>query len=124
MIVKIKWFCNLLIVRGILIYPLAIVNTHKDKLLRKHELIHFIQACYTGLWLWYIPYLYYHIKYGYRGNPYEVEAYVNQHNKQYYPTPLSHRRYVGKIYKRDYFRYDEDGWPVAIPKSDRIYYTE
>ncbi len=119
MIVKIKWLCNLLAVRGIMLFPFAIVKTLTDEKLKKHESIHFRQALCTGLWLWYLPYFYYHFKYGYRNNPYEVESFCNQHNKSYRPTMLSHRRYIGKTFKRDYFK---DG--KLIPYSDRIYYTE
>ena len=96
MIIQSKWFTKLLSVRGIMLFPFCIVRTKEDKLLVKHEMIHFYQALKTGLWLWYLPYFYYHIRYGYRKNPYELEAWVNQHKPDFKPSLTSHREYVGK----------------------------
>ena len=103
-----------------MLFPFAVVSTLTDDKLIKHESIHFKQALWTGLWLWYLPYFYYHFKYGYRSNPYEVEGFCNQHNNKYKPTLLSHRRYIGKTFTRDYFR--DDG--SYIERKEAIYYTK
>jgi hypothetical protein len=49
-----------------------------DKCLVTHEMVHVRQMQNYGKILFMIKYSYYTIKYGYRNNPYEVEAYNAQ----------------------------------------------
>jgi len=44
----------------------------------EHEKIHLKQQLKGFLIFFYIKYIYYHIKYGYKNNPYELEAYKHQ----------------------------------------------
>lgn len=48
----------------------------------RHELEHVYQQIREGRLRFYLKYFYYALRYGYKNNPYEVEAYANQH------TPL------------------------------------
>ena len=79
-----------------MLFPFCIVRHKYDKLLVQHELIHYHQAKKSGWWLWYLPYVFYHIKYGYKQNPYELEAWVNQHDYEYKPSRISYKKYIGK----------------------------
>lgn len=51
----------------------------------RHESIHTAQAKDFKLrWLAFYPlYLWYYVKFGYRGNPFEREAYANETNESY-----------------------------------------
>jgi hypothetical protein len=42
-----------------------------------HEQVHITQREQDGIWFL-ARYMYYHCRYGYRGNPYEVEAYSQE----------------------------------------------
>ena len=44
-------------------------------LLYRHELVHILQSRLKGRFKFIILYLFYSIRYGYRKNPFEVEAY-------------------------------------------------
>lgn len=46
----------------------------------RHELEHVYQQIRDGRVLFYLKYFYYSVRYGYKRNPYEVEAYANQHD--------------------------------------------
>lgn len=48
---------------------------NEDDLLYKHELVHLYQIKEIGRFKFIILYLFYSIRYGYRKNPFEVEAY-------------------------------------------------
>jgi hypothetical protein len=59
--------------------PWRTVYVIKDKLdsevLREHERVHYEQMEREGMMLWHLKYLVFLLKFGYRNNPYEVEAY-------------------------------------------------
>ena len=59
--------------------------------LLKHELIHYQQAKREGWFLWNIRYYWHLWRVGYRNNPYEIEAYSNQH----YPLTAAERALAG-----------------------------
>jgi hypothetical protein len=46
----------------------------------RHELEHCYQQMRDGRVLFYLKYFYYSLRYGYKFNPYEVEAYARQHD--------------------------------------------
>jgi hypothetical protein len=49
-----------------------------------HENIHYLQAQDCGCYLWfYLLYIYYSCRYGYKNNPFEREAYANQNVRDY-----------------------------------------
>lgn len=60
--------------KGITLYPFIFVLDKKDKKLIRHELIHIKQQLNGWIIGFYIKYIYYHFKYGYWNNPYEIEA--------------------------------------------------
>lgn len=101
MVVQIIWFCKLIGVRGIMLYPFCIVNNKKNKNLVRHEKIHFKQANE----LWVIPfYVMYLIDYlnqkkkvkhlnanirhhiAYRAMYFEQEAFMNDYKPDYLTT--------------------------------------
>ena len=102
MIIEIKWFCKLIGVKGIMLFPFIIVNNKRDKVLVNHELIHMEQAKE----LWVIGFYYLYFKYyfhnrriftgykglkhfwSYRSIPFEKEAFGNQKDLDY----LDHRK--------------------------------
>lgn len=51
-----------------------------------HEKIHFAQQ--KELWIigFYILYAFFHVKFGYKHNPFEIEAYKNELNAKYLET--------------------------------------
>lgn len=52
---------------------------HIDNIpLRRHETVHLNQLDRDGPVWWTIKYAYYLIRYGYRANPYEIEAYQSE----------------------------------------------
>lgn len=55
-------------------YPWIFINNPNDKKLLAHELVHVMQVQRDGWLHFYLKYLYYHAKYGYKNNPYEIEA--------------------------------------------------
>jgi len=63
----------------------------------RHEQIHAAQAADCGGWmLFYLQYLIYHCKYGYKDNPFEIEAYCNDFKKDYL---ISRQKFGWKIYE-------------------------
>ena len=60
--------------RGITLWPFVLVADKKDKLLVEHEMVHIEQARRGWVVGFYLKYLYYHYRYGYKKNPYEIEA--------------------------------------------------
>jgi hypothetical protein len=48
--------------------------------LLRHELEHARQQIRDGRVFFYLKYFYYSLRYGYKKNPYEVEAYARQHD--------------------------------------------
>ena len=56
-----------------------------EKMIR-HEMIHTAQMKELFYILFYVKYLYYYSLYGYRNNPFEKEAYLNQSDNTYLKT--------------------------------------
>ena len=54
-----------------------------SKKIINHELIHTAQMKELYYVLFYIIYIYYYVLYGYKDNPFEREAYLNQSNDNY-----------------------------------------
>ena len=54
-----------------------------SKKIINHELIHTAQMKELYYVLFYIIYIYYYVMYGYKDNPFEREAYLNQSNDNY-----------------------------------------
>ena len=52
----------------------------------RHEMIHTAQMKELFYILFYVKYLYYYSLYGYRNNPFEKEAYLNQSDNTYLKT--------------------------------------
>ena len=71
------WFLRRSWINGITIYPFIFFKQKKffvsDRLFR-HELEHIYQVKREGWFKFYIKYLYYQYKFGYKQIPYEVEA--------------------------------------------------
>ena len=65
---------------GITLWPFIIVDDKDNKTLINHEMIHIRQAERGWVIGFYIKYVYYHYKYGYKNNPYEIEAYKHQND--------------------------------------------
>lgn len=64
-------------VNGIVLYPYIHFKKSKSEIteqLFRHELEHIYQIERIGFFKFYITYLYYNFKVGYRNNPYEIEA--------------------------------------------------
>lgn len=63
---------------GAITMPWKTIYVRKDllneKKLIEHELVHVDQINKTGALKWLIIYFYYQFKYGYKNNPYEIEA--------------------------------------------------
>lgn len=85
MVIKCDWLCKLLGIRGIMLFPFCIVRglskwytKEKQQETIDHEKIHFKQCLELGIIGFYILYLFYQIKHGYRNNPFEVEAFKYQ----------------------------------------------
>jgi hypothetical protein len=110
MIVQSKIICKLIGVRGIVIFPFAIVNNKKDKVLVNHELIHIEQAKE----LWVIGFYWLYFKYyfrnrkiykghpsvkhfwAYRSIPFEKEAFASQSQLDYLQKrkPKAWKKYI------------------------------
>lgn len=64
---------------GITLYPFIFIrfseSDERTPILLKHELIHIEQIYRMGVIKFYLTYIWYWLRYGYRDNPYEVEAY-------------------------------------------------
>ena len=69
------------------IFPFIFIrgNYISDKTLN-HEKIHFEQQ--KELWIigFYMLYIFFHLKFGYNHNPFEIEAYENESNLKYIET--------------------------------------
>lgn len=62
---------------GITLYPYILFRDEKELVsdrLFKHELCHIYQVQRIGWIKYYVTWLYYNIRYGYSGNPFEEEA--------------------------------------------------
>lgn len=87
MIIQSKWFCKLLNINGIALYPFVIVNDKQDDVLINHEKIHLAQQKE----LYILPFLYLYLKEYFKNRSYwnicfEREAYQNQDNLSYLET--------------------------------------
>jgi hypothetical protein len=63
---------------GIALWPFIFVDDKENRTLVEHEKIHIKQAEKGRVIGFYLKYIYYHFKYGYKNNPYEIEAYAHQ----------------------------------------------
>lgn len=74
-----------------------------DSMTINHEKIHFEQQKEMLCIFFYILYLYFHLKYGYRNNPFEQEASRNEFNLRYIKTRKrwSWINYVNKTGNRE-----------------------
>jgi hypothetical protein len=104
------WFCKLLGIRGIMLFPFIIVKDKKDKVLIQHEKIHIEQAKE----LWVIGFYWLYFKYyfrnrriykghpsikhiwSYRNIPFEEEAFACQSQLDYleYRKPKAWKKYI------------------------------
>ncbi len=73
-----------------MLFPFCIVRgtskwytKEKQAITANHEKIHYKQCIDCWVIGFYPLYLYYHIKYGYKNNPFEVEAFDNEDNLEY-----------------------------------------
>ena len=95
MIIESKWFCSLLGVRGITLWPFIIVNDKNNDVLLNHESIHLAQQ----VELWVLPFYYLYFKdylknkkvfnnhfWSYYNIYFEREAFANQDNLNYLLT--------------------------------------
>jgi hypothetical protein len=111
MVIQVKWFCKLISVKGIMLWPFSIVNDKNNKVLVNHEKIHFRQA--NELWIigFYWLYIFEYFKhkrsfkhlppgirgaFAYREISFEKEAFANQNNIEYLKT---RKRNAWKKYK-------------------------
>ncbi len=63
--------------RGIVLWPFVLFRDHADDVdatLFRHEMEHVYQVLRSGIFVFYFRYLWYHFRYGYDANPYEIEA--------------------------------------------------
>lgn len=73
-------------VTGAAIYPFIFIKNDNEQdaeeyiTLIEHEKIHIQQQLKGWIIGFYIMYLYYNIRYGYKKNPYEIEAYAHQND--------------------------------------------
>lgn len=65
-------------VDGFTFWPFIFVREGSSRTLLEHEKIHFKQQARGLLIFFYLKYIYYNWKYGYKNNPYEVYAYAHQ----------------------------------------------
>ena len=102
MIIQSKWFCKLIGVKGIMLWPFIIVKNKRDKVLVNHETIHYEQA--KELWIIGFYFLYFKFYFqnrkrykghpsvkhfwSYRSIPFEKEAFAKQSQLDY----LDHRK--------------------------------
>lgn len=84
MVIQSKWLTNLIGVNGIAWFPfLAIVHDKSKETTVRHERIHLRQQ-YELLYVGFILlYLLFQLTHGYWKNPFEVEAFENQRDKDY-----------------------------------------
>lgn len=62
---------------AITLYPFIFYNGEPDADTKRHEWVHVAQIQRLGWIKFYLLYIWYHFKYGYRDNPFENEAYKN-----------------------------------------------
>jgi hypothetical protein len=110
MIIQSKWFCKLIGVRGIMLWPLCIVNNKRDKVLVNHETIHLHQAkelWVIGFYWLYFKYYFHNRKifkgyapvkhfWSYRNIPFEEEAFAYQSQLDYLDKrkPKTWKKYI------------------------------
>lgn len=68
---------------GITIWPFIIVRKDTDEVTVNHERIHHQQQDELLVIGFYVLYLIWHIKYGYKNNPLEIEAFDNEKDMGY-----------------------------------------
>jgi len=71
------WWFRIFPGAGVVLYPYVLFKRPPDETpirLFRHELQHVYQVRREGWWKFYLTYLWYLLRYGYRNNPYEVEA--------------------------------------------------
>ena len=95
MIIQCKWFCKLLGVNGITLFPFIFVNNKANAILINHEKIHLAQQKELYILPFYYLYLSSYFKnrklykdsyLSYRNIYFEKEAYKNQDNLLYLKT--------------------------------------
>jgi len=95
MIIQCKWFCKLLGVNGITLFPFIFVKDKANAVLINHEKIHLVQQKELYILPFYYLYLSYYFKnrklykdsyLSYRNIYFEKEAYENQDNLLYLKT--------------------------------------
>jgi hypothetical protein len=87
MVIQSKWFCKLMGINGITLYPFIIVNDKNNDVLLNHERIHLAQQKE----LYVLPFYYLYLKSYFKDMSYwnicfEKEAYDNQDNLLYLKT--------------------------------------
>jgi len=65
--------------RGMAVYPFIFTKTPNDKIHIAHEKVHLKQQLKGLFIIFYLRYAYYHLRYGYHNNPFEVEAREQSH---------------------------------------------
>lgn len=68
-----RWFLPKKFV-AITLYPFIFYHGQPTEAIRHHELVHILQVIRVGWIKFHLLYLWYSIKYGYKNNPFEVEA--------------------------------------------------
>ena len=109
MIIESKWFCKLLGVRGITLFPFVIVNDKDNYVLVNHEMIHYKQQRE----LWVIPFYFMYIV-DYLKNR---KLYKNQHpNKNFWS-------YLNIYFEREAFANQSNLFYLLIrkPKAYKNY---
>jgi len=64
--------------KAITLYPFIFFNGWPTPTIRSHEQVHVDQIRRMGVVRFYLTYLWYTIRFGYRNNPLETEAYKKQ----------------------------------------------
>lgn len=97
MLIKSKWFCKLMRINGIALYPFIIVNDKNNEVLINHEKIHLAQQKELYILPFYYLYLKYYLKdLVYLNICFEKEAYQNQDNLLYLNTreKKAYKKYI------------------------------
>lgn len=107
-IIESKWFCKLIGVKGIMLWPFIVVKDRQDRVLVNHEMIHYYQAKERWVLGFYWLYFKFYFRnrriykghpnikhfWSYRNIPFEIEAFANQSNLDYLkwrkPLKLKH----------------------------------
>ncbi len=69
-------------VRGVVIWPRVMFSEKASDLptwVFRHELQHAYQIMRDGAFMFYLKYFFYSLRYGYRDNPYEVDAIMHEY---------------------------------------------